>query len=169
MDDRTEKRLDPKRDSNPDPITGKPGAHPIGVAGGGIGGALAGAAIGGAVGGPIGAVAGGTIGAVAGGLGGKAAAESVNPTEEETYWRGSYASRPYVKKGADYSEYAPAYRYGWESAANPEYRHRAFADVEPDLQRNWSTYRRPAQSEWRDVREATRESFDRVRARTTAK
>src|SRR5688572_18850202 len=89
---------DKTRDSNPDPITGEPGAHPVGVAGGGTGGALAGAAIGGAVGGPVGAAVGGAIGAVAGGLGGKAAAEAVNPTQEDAYWRSNYASRPYVKE-----------------------------------------------------------------------
>lgn len=69
-----------KHDSNPDPITGEPGAHPVGVAGGSTGGALAGAAIG-AVGGPVGAAVGGAIGAVAGGLAGKGVAESVNPTD----------------------------------------------------------------------------------------
>jgi uncharacterized protein YjbJ (UPF0337 family) len=159
------KGLDPTPDSNPDPITCEPGAHPVGVAGGGTGGALAGAAIGGAVGGPVGAAVGGAIGAVAGGLGGKAAAEAVNPTQEDAYWRSNYANRPYVRKGSDYDTYAPAYRYGWESASRPEFTGRSFEDVEPELQRNWSTYRGPAQTEWRDVRDASRDSFDRVRTR----
>ena len=86
---------DRTHDSNPDPITGEPGAHPVGVAGGGTGGAAAGAAIGGAVGGPIGALVGGAVGAVAGGLAGKAAGEAVNPTEEDTYWKYNYKTRPY--------------------------------------------------------------------------
>jgi uncharacterized protein YjbJ (UPF0337 family) len=158
------KGLDPNPDSNPDPITGEPGAHPVGVAGGATGGALAGAAIG-AAGGPVGAAIGGAIGAVAGGLGGKAAAEAVNPTEEDAYWRGNYQNRPYVKKGSDYTSYAPAYKFGWESASRPEYTGRSFDDLEPELQKNWSTYRGPAHTEWRDVREATRDSFDRVRGR----
>jgi len=41
----------------PDPITGEPGAHPIGTEIGATGGALAGAAIG-ALGGPVGMTAG---------------------------------------------------------------------------------------------------------------
>src|SRR6266851_3247743 len=47
---------------NPDPITGKPGAHPVGTGAGAAGGGLAGAAIGGAVGGPVGAAVGAAVG-----------------------------------------------------------------------------------------------------------
>jgi phage tail tape-measure protein len=165
MDDRTRKGVDPNPDANRDPLSGEPGAHPVGVAGGGTGGALAGAAVGGAVGGPVGALVGGAIGAVAEGYGGKAAAEALDPTVENAYWKGSYNTRPYVKKGSDYSDYEPAYRYGWEAAANPDYKHRQFSDVEPDLEKNWSTYRGPLQTEWRDVRDATRDSYERIRNR----
>ena len=68
---------------NRDPITGAPGAHPVGVGAGAASAGAAGAALGAAVGGPIGAVVGAAVGAVAGGLGGKAAAEAVNPTIED--------------------------------------------------------------------------------------
>jgi hypothetical protein len=163
MNERTDIK---KRDSNPDPITGEPGAHPVGVAGGGTGGALAGAAIGAAVGGPVGAVVGGAIGAVAGGYAGKGAAEAVNPTEEDAYWRKEHTARPYVRKDTPYETYQPAYRYGWETASQPSYANRSFKDVEPDLEQNWSTYRGPSTTPWRDVRDAARDSFDRVRSRT---
>src|SRR3954466_6598444 len=86
------------RDSNPDPITGAPGSHPVGTgvgaAGGGAAGTWAGAAIGGAGGGPVGAVVGGVAGAVAGAFGGgaagKAVAENVDPTVERDYWSKNY-------------------------------------------------------------------------------
>src|SRR5258705_8003526 len=81
------------RDSNPDPITGAPGAHPIGTGVGAAGAGAAGAAIG-AVAGPVGAAVGAVVGAVAGGLAGKGVAEAVNPTEEDAYWRGQQAPRP---------------------------------------------------------------------------
>jgi hypothetical protein len=69
-------------ESNPDPITGAPGAHPIGVGlGAAAGGIAAGAAAGTLAAGPIGTVVGTAIGAVVGGLAGKGAAESMNPTE----------------------------------------------------------------------------------------
>jgi len=152
-------------DSNPDPITGEPGAHPFGVAGGGAGGAAAGAAIGGAVGGPVGALVGGAIGAVAGGAAGKGAAEAVNPTEEDTYWSKEYKTRPYYKNGLEYNHYQPAYKYGWETATKPNYAGRNFDEVEPDLRSNWNTYRGTNKAEWDDVRMATRDSYDRVRSR----
>ncbi|HEV7485500.1 MAG TPA: hypothetical protein VGQ65_07435 [Thermoanaerobaculia bacterium] len=149
-------------DSNPDPITGEPGAHPLGVAGGASGGALAGAAIG-AVGGPIGAAVGGAIGAVAGGLAGKAAGEAVNPTEEDTYWREHHTSRPYFKSGRTYDDYRPAYAYGWESAGR--YHGRKFEDVESDLSRGWDKARGATRSEWSDMKAATRDAFDRAQTR----
>lgn len=155
---------DKKHDANPDPITGEPGAHPVGVAGGASGGALAGAAIG-AIGGPIGAAVGGAIGAVAGGLAGKGVAESVNPTEEDGYWRENHASRPYVQSGRKYDDYSPAYKYGWESAARPEYQGRQFDDVETDLSRGWDKARGGTRSEWNDMKAATRDAFERVQNR----
>ncbi len=71
----------PPADANADPLTGEPGAHPVGVGLGAAGTALVGAAIG-ALAGPLGVIAGTTLGAVAGGLLGKEAAESANPTAE---------------------------------------------------------------------------------------
>ena len=86
-------------DSNPDPITGEPGAHPVGVGfGTAVGGAAAGAAAG-AMAGPVGTVAGAVIGGVAGGLAGKGIAESIDPTAEDAYWRENYANRSYYDQG----------------------------------------------------------------------
>ncbi len=68
-------------DMNRDPITGSPGAHPVGTGVGAASGAVAGAAIG-LVGGPIGSAVGGVVGAVVGGLAGKGVGEVVNPTGE---------------------------------------------------------------------------------------
>lgn len=89
-------------DANRDPITGEPGAHPVGT---GIGAASAGAvgAAVGAVGGPVGSVIGAAIGSVVGGLVGKSAAEAVNPTVEDDYWRENYTSRPYAKSDHTYN------------------------------------------------------------------
>jgi hypothetical protein len=157
--DRVDRKPDP-RDENPDPITGEPGAHPVGVAAGGSGGAVAGATVGAAVGGPLGAAVGGMVGAVAGGAVGKAAAEALNPTLEEEYWREHYRTRPYFQEGLDYSEYAPAYRYGWESAAREDYQNKVFEEVEPNLQQDWEARNhRP----WSEIREATRDAYNRTR------
>lgn len=103
------------RDANPDPITGKPGSHPVAT---GVGAAAAGAAgaaigsvvpgIGTAIGGAVGAV----IGAVGGGVAGHAVGEAIDPTETDTYWRDNYKTRNYVEKDTDYDRYRPAYLYG---------------------------------------------------------
>src|SRR6187455_2640898 len=100
------------RDANPDPISGESGAHPIGTGLGAAGAGAAGAAIGAAAG-PVGAVVGAAVGAVVGGLAGKGAAEVVNPTVEDEYWRSTYATRPYVPAGTSYDLYRPAYEFGW--------------------------------------------------------
>lgn len=151
-----------EHDENRDPITGEPGSHPFGVAGGGAGGAVTGAAIGGVIGGPIGAAVGGAVGAVAGGLAGKAAAEALNPTTENEYWRENYKNRPYYTEGSSYDEYEPAYRYGWESAARKEHRNRRFDEIEGDLQRAWESDPGYSTRPWKEVRDVSRDSYDRA-------
>ncbi len=68
--------------AHPDPITGEPGAHPVGVGVGALGAGAAGAAIG-SIGGPIGMLIGAAIGAVAGGLAGKEVATSSGESAAE--------------------------------------------------------------------------------------
>ena len=75
-------------ESNPDPLTGAPGAHPVGVGLGAVAGGIAAAAAAGTLAaGPIGTVVGAAIGAFVGGLAGKEAAESVNPTDDQLLQR----------------------------------------------------------------------------------
>lgn len=142
---------------NRDPITKAPGAHPVGVGVGAASGGAAGAAIG-SMAGPVGTVVGGAVGAVAGGLAGKGAAESVNPTVEDEYWRQNYTTRPYIDKGADYEAYRPAYRYGWESY--DRHQGKSFEDVEPQLSREWEG--RKGSLEWDRAKGAVRDAWDRV-------
>src|SRR5688500_12710293 len=144
-------------DANRDPISGAPGAHPVGVGVGAAGGAAAGAAVG-AVGGPVGSAVGAVVGGVAGGLAGKGAAEAVNPTVEDTYWRSNYATRPYVTPGSTYDIYRPAYQYGWESYGRD--RGRKFDEIEPELSRNWDSTKNKLTGD--RAREATRDAWHRV-------
>ncbi len=168
---KSKQRIDtPER--NPDPITKAPGSHPIGTgvgaaAGGavGIGAAMAtGAVVGSAVG-PIGTAIGIAVGAVAGGLAGKGVAEEVNPTVEENYWRENYASRPYVTKDASREDFAPAYRYGWES--HDRYPDKSFDDVEVDLERDWEQKKGASRLPWADAKPASRDAWNRIEAGNT--
>lgn len=155
-------------DENRDAITGAPGSHPVGTgvgaAGGGLAAAAAGAAIGSAVPG-IGTVAGGivgaVVGAVGGGLAGKGVAESVNPTAEEAYWRDEHRNRPYYEPGRDYeTDYAPAYRYGYE--ARSQHGARSFDDVHPHLEQGWDSARQKSQLSWEKAKHAARDAWERV-------
>jgi len=160
-------------DSNPDPITGAPGAHPVGTgvgaAGAGAAGTWAGAAIGGAVGGPVGAVVGGVAGAVAGAFGGgaagKAVAENIDPTVEGEYWSKNYNARPYYESGMTYeNDYAPAYQHGWESRS--KYEGKKFDDVESHLRTDWERTKAKSRLSWDKAKSAVRDAWDRVDRKT---
>ena len=145
---------------NEDPITGAPGAHPVGA---GVGAAVGGAATGavaGAVAGPVGAAVGAAIGGIAGGLAGKQIAEEVDPTVEAAYWEQAYRDRPYYDDEVAYDEYAPAYRYGWESRV--QYPDRSWEEIESDLQQNWDTRRDHSTLDWERAQRATRDAWERI-------
>ena len=147
-------------DSNRDPLTNEPGAHPVGTGvGAALGGAAAGAAAG-AFGGPVGAAVGGVAGAVAGGLAGKAAGEAVNPTDEDAYWREAYQREPYYVGGRTYDQYRPAYELGWSSVGRYE---GDFDAVEPRLADDWRARHSDGMA-WTDARPATRAAWERVRS-----
>lgn len=148
-----------KHDANRDPISGAPGAHPVGTGIGATGGALAGAAVG-SVGGPVGAAVGGAIGAVAGGLGGKAAGEAVNPTVEDAYWRENHTDERYYNDQYKYDDYSPAYRLGYENRA--KYGDRTWEQAEPELQADWKRTKGESRLEWNDAKQATRAAWHRV-------
>ncbi|HEY4069752.1 MAG TPA: hypothetical protein VGM74_22780 [Burkholderiaceae bacterium] len=147
-------------DLHTDPISGAPGAHPVGTGiGAAAGGAIAGAAIG-ASAGPVGAVIGVAVGAVVGGLAGKGVAEMIDPTGEETYWRANYASRPYVASGANYDDYGPAYVHGAD--ARRRFPDREFDDVDSELARDWQRARSTSSLDWDAARPASRDAWHRA-------
>ncbi len=148
------------RDANRDPLTGKPGAHPVGTAvGAAAGGVAAGAAVG-TVAGPVGTLIGGAVGAVVGGLAGKGIAERIDPTAEDAYWAENYADRPYVSEDYSYDDYGPAYRYGVDAYGS--YGARSFEEIDADLDRGWDRARGGSRLGWSDARHAARDSWQRV-------
>ncbi len=145
---------------NRDPITGEPGAHPVGT---GIGAALGGAAAGAVTGtaaGPLGTIVGAALGANVGGLAGKSAAEAIDPTAEDTYWRDNFRHRPYSGEGSSFDDYGPAYGYG--VAAYRRFPERRFHEIEAELFRDWLAARGQSQLDWPRAREATRDAWLRV-------
>jgi len=147
-------------DTNRDPITGEPGAHPVGTGlGAALGGAAAGAATG-TVAGPVGTIVGAALGAIVGGLAGKSVAETIDPSLEDAYWRENYATRPYVAAGSSFDDYGPAFGYG--VAAYGHYRGRGFDDVELELERDWAGARGRSNLDWALARNASRDAWERV-------
>ncbi|HLZ28543.1 MAG TPA: general stress protein [Chloroflexota bacterium] len=57
-----------------------------------------------------------------------------------------------------WSDYEPRYRYGWETSNDPRYRGRSWAEVEPELRRDWET--RYPQRPWSEAAETVREVWD---------
>jgi len=157
-------------ETNPDPITGEPGSHPVGTGIGAAGAGAVGAAIG-AVAGPVGALAGAAIGAVVGGLAGHGIAEAVDPTAEEAFWRDEHRTRPYVKEGHTFEEdYAPAYRLGAETGIQHHHRQnhiRSFEAVETDLGATWNDRKGGSRLAWDDAKHAVRDAYDRVGSKLT--
>lgn len=146
--------------ANRDPISGTPGAHPIGTGiGAAIGGAGAGA-LAGTVVGPVGTLLGAAVGAVVGGLAGKGVAEKIDPTIEETYWRENYRTRPYVDENTTYEDIGPAYKYGIDARVN--YAGRSFDEVQDDLARDWNNSRGNSTLHWDRARSASRDAWDRI-------
>lgn len=178
-------------DSNPDPITGAPGAHPTGVgigaaAGGatGIGAAIAVGAATGSVAGPIGTAIGIIAGAVVGGYVGKGIGEKVDPTEDDNYWRENHKGRPYVKSNYDYDrDLSPAYKYGavagmgvgddydrplntpdttsGTAAVAGSTGSRRFEDYDNDFRSGWDKVKGKSSLAYEDARDAIRDAFDR--------
>lgn len=153
---------------NRDPISGAPGAHPIGTGIGAVIGGIAaavgtGAAVGavtGTVVGPVGTVIGAAVGAIVGGLAGKGVAEAIDPTAEDAYWRDNFGARSYVDGARSFNDYGPAYGYGVN--AYTKYPGQSFDAVESDLSREWTSARGTSNLDWANAKHASRDAWNRV-------
>jgi hypothetical protein len=154
---------DADRDRDPanrDPITGAPGAHPVGTGVGAAAGGATGAAIG-AVGGPVGAAVGLVAGSVIGGLAGKAGGESVNPTVEDAYWRETHTTQPFGK-GRPYDHYAGAYRTGYEGYGKYGCAGKTFEECEAELQADYARNKGASDLSWEQARPASQAAWRRL-------
>ena len=75
-------------DANPGPITGAPGAHPVGT------------------------VIRALLGAIVGGLAGKGVAGSIKPTREDACWRENSTDRPGIENESSFDDFGRVYGYG---------------------------------------------------------
>jgi hypothetical protein len=153
--------------ANRDPITGEPGSHPIatgvGAAAGAATGVVAAAAMGAATGaafGPAGAITGAIAGGILGGGVGHGIGEDIYPTQL-AWWNENYVTRPYVKQGAGFDEYRPAYWYGIHAyQAFPQTGD--FSSIEPQLGEEWDAVRGNSTLSWDEAQLATRDAYERL-------
>ena len=152
--------------ANRDPITGAPGAHPVGAGVGAAAGGATGAAIG-AVGGPAGAAVGLVAGGIIGGLAGKAAGESVNPSIEDAFWRETHGDQPFGQ-GRPYDVYAGAYRVGYEGYAKYGCCGKSFEACEADLMADYDRICAQSNLTWDQAKPASRAAWQRLSDKNSA-
>jgi len=139
------------------------GTHALAATAGAVGGAVVGA-IAGIAAGPLGSLVGAAGGALLGGALGASTgvAPPIDTAAHETHWREHFASRPYVPAGADYDDYAPAYRYGALAYAHSDGM-RAWDEVEAELGAGWDAAKDRSRLAWEDARHAARDAWDRMK------
>jgi uncharacterized protein YcfJ len=142
-----------------DPMSDVKKDHSIGAGTGAVAGAVTGAAVGSAAG-PVGTVVGGVVGGVVGAKAGDSIAEAVNPTEYSEHFKNTYRERPYFSKEREWSDYEPAYKYGYDTYG--QYRGQRFDDVETDLERNWQQARAKSRLEWNEAKGAVRDGWHHI-------
>lgn len=148
----------PQDPNNPAPLSGELNDHPIGTTVGAAGGAITGAAVG-TVAGPVGSVVGAVVGAVVGGLAGKGAAEAINPTLEDEYWRNAYVREPYYSDAYTFDDYAPAYRAGYTSRMEGRDN---WNDARTEWERRWDEEHAQGRLRWKDAEPAVQSAWERA-------
>jgi hypothetical protein len=79
----------------------------------------------------------------------------------ETGFREDFTSM-YGQSGRPYTDYEPAYRYGYMLATDPRYRDCEWEVIEPEARRGWTDYGRGT---WEEFKDAVRRAWGRVRDR----
>jgi uncharacterized membrane protein len=121
------------------------------LAAGGATGAVVGGVIGGLTGGPAGAAVGVAAGAAVGAATGAALDyAAVEPEFHEEWRNGPYRDR------STWDDASAAYRYGWESYSEPEFRGRPWREVRADVERRW-----PGGSAWPDYEPMVHSAWER--------
>ena len=133
--------------------------HSVGAGTGAVAGAMTGAAVGSAAG-PVGSVVGAIAGGVLGAKAGDSVAEAVNPTAYTQHFENEYRSAPYYASGKEWSDYQPAYKYGYDTYG--QYRGKSFDSVESDLERGWDSTKANSRLAWSEARGAVRDGWHHI-------
>ena len=82
--------------------------------------------------------------------------------QQNTYWREQYPNRPYVmRKEGNYSEYEPAFKYGFEAYRhNPVHRYEDLDQVK--MREGWEASRGNSPLNWDEAQPAARDAYNRM-------
>ena len=132
---------------------------------GGVSGALVGAGIGSAAG-PVGSIIGGVAGAIGGWWAGHAVIEATRSVghDDEAHFREHYDSVSDRPADLAYDDVRGAYYLGQIASHHPDFASREFADIEPDLERGW-TSQATTTGTWASVRNYAATGFTRGRSK----
>ena len=134
-----------------------------GVAPGEAFGKAIGTAIGAAVDTVVGVAAGlAAKGTATGKMAEQKLAAMIDPVREEEYWRQNYKGRPYYRKGASYTEYEPAYRYGIQNAMKNA--GKRFEDNMDKMEAGWKKVQGKTTLSWEHAKDAVRDAWERAAA-----
>ena len=125
--------MDDQDRQNPD--TNQGGADGVVGEAAGIGvGSVLGAVMGAAVAGPVGMLVGGGIGTLVG----AAAGFAIDYDSHEPEFRQYHETTKAPAGRHTFDQASPAYRYGWESYDNPEFRDHTYDKIRPELHKGWT-------------------------------
>jgi len=164
--DSTDGRIERAKDAALGPHDSHPSrADELAEAAGSISGVLVGAGIGSAAG-PLGTLIGGIAGAIGGWWTGRAVSEAASALthEDEDHFRSHFDAQPNRPADRAYDDVRGAYYLGQIASHNPNFTAREFDEVEPELERGWSSYG-DRYGAWTTVRNYAAEGFSRGRSR----
>jgi hypothetical protein len=92
-----------------------------------------------------------------------ATSRSASDDDELLHFQSIYRDATYYSTGRDWSDYAPAYRYGRE--AFEHHRDARFEQIEDDLAREWDLAKAPSRLAWVEARGAVLDAWQRAESR----
>lgn len=84
----------------------------------------------------------------------------LNRQDYTNHFRNQYQSASYYRPGREWSDYEPAYNYGFDQYAQRS--GQRFEDIENDLERGWDTTKANSKLAWTEAKEAVRDGWHRL-------
>ncbi len=87
----------------------------------------------------------------------RAGVHGIDRTDYRNFFHNTFQNASYYSTGREWSDYEPAYDYGYASFG--QYRGKHFEDVESILERHWDAHRVHSRLAWTEARGAVRDGW----------